>query len=170
MPKTGRRYSYAGRQSYEGMSNRSIEREVSDEAIRQYLDGIGLYDLLTAEDEVRLAKAIETGHKAEIALETEKEPAKCRKLGQMVRLGEDARQNFIRSNLRLVVSIAKRYGHAKLPFLDLVQEGNLGLIGPSKSSSIARDSNSPPTQPGGSVRQSPGRSLTRVGPSGFLFT
>jgi len=128
MPKTGRRYSYAGRQSCEGMSNRSIEREVSDEAIRQYLDGIGLYDLLTAEDEVRLAKAIETGHKAEIALETEKEPAKCRKLGQMVRLGEDARQNFIRSNLRLVVSIAKRYGHAKLPFLDLVQEGNLGLI------------------------------------------
>jgi len=110
------------------MSNRSIEREVSDEAIRQYLDGIGLYDLLTAEDEVRLAKAIETGHKAEISLQTEKEPAKCRKLGQMVRLGEDARQNFIRSNLRLVVSIAKRYGHAKLPFLDLVQEGNLGLI------------------------------------------
>jgi RNA polymerase primary sigma factor len=46
----------------------------------------------------------------------------------MVRAGEEARQTFIRSNLRLVVSIAKRYGHAKLPFLDLVQEGNLGLI------------------------------------------
>ena len=110
------------------MSKRSIEREVSDEAIRQYLDGIGLYDLLTAEDEVRLAKAIETGRKAESALENEKDSTKRRKLGQMVRLGEDARQTFIRSNLRLVVSIAKRYGHAKLPFLDLVQEGNLGLI------------------------------------------
>jgi len=128
MPKTGRCHSYAGRQSCEGMSKRSIEREVSDEAIRQYLDGIGLYDLLSAEDEVRLAKAIETGHKAEIALETEKDSTKRRKLGEMVRRGEDARQTFIRSNLRLVVSIAKRYGHAKLPFLDLVQEGNLGLI------------------------------------------
>ena len=106
----------------------SIEREVSDEAIRQYLDGIGSYQLLTAEDEVRLAKAIETGHKADIALESETDPTKRRQLGQMVRAGVEARQTFIRSNLRLVVSIAKRYGHARLPFLDLVQEGNLGLI------------------------------------------
>ena len=110
------------------MSKRSIEREISDEAIRQYLDGIGSYDLLTAEDEVRLAKAIETGRKATSALENETDPIKRRSLGQMVRAGEEARQTFIRSNLRLVVSIAKRYGHAKLPFLDLVQEGNLGLI------------------------------------------
>ncbi len=107
---------------------RAIEREVSDEAIRQYLDGIGTYNLLTAEDEVRLAKAIETGRKADIALENETESTKRRKLHQMVREGEDARQTFIRCNLRLVVSIAKRYGHARLPFLDLVQEGNLGLI------------------------------------------
>lgn len=106
----------------------SIRREVSDEAIRQYLDGIGSYDLLTAEDEVRLAKAIENGRKAEVKLENEKDPAKRRKLRQMIRAGEEARQTFIRANLRLVVSIAKRYGHARLPFLDLVQEGNLGLI------------------------------------------
>ena len=106
----------------------AIEREVSDEAIRQYLDGIGTYNLLTAEDEVALAKAIENGRKAEIALENEHDPAKRRKLHEMVHAGEEARQTFIRCNLRLVVSIAKRYGHAKLPFLDLVQEGNLGLI------------------------------------------
>jgi RNA polymerase sigma factor (sigma-70 family) len=106
----------------------SIEREVSDEAIRQYLDGIGSYQLLSAEDEVRLAKAIETGRKADLALESETDPVKRRQLGQLVRAGEEARQTFIRSNLRLVVSIAKRYGHARLPFLDLVQEGNLGLI------------------------------------------
>jgi RNA polymerase sigma factor (sigma-70 family) len=106
----------------------SIEREVSDEAIRQYLDGIGSFNLLTAEDEVRLAKAIETGRKADFALESETDPTKRRQLGQLVRAGEEARQTFIRSNLRLVVSIAKRYGHARLPFLDLVQEGNLGLI------------------------------------------
>jgi RNA polymerase primary sigma factor len=110
------------------MSKRSIEREISDEAIRQYLDGIGTYDLLTAEDEVRLAKAIEMGRKAMAALDTERDPSKRHQLNQMVRAGEEARQTFIRSNLRLVVSIAKRYGHAKLPFLDLVQEGNLGLI------------------------------------------
>jgi RNA polymerase primary sigma factor len=107
---------------------RAIEREVSDEAIRQYLDGIGSYNLLDAEDEVRLAKAIETGRKADGALESEKDDKKRRKLHEMVRAGEEARQTFIRCNLRLVVSIAKRYGHAKLPFLDLVQEGNLGLI------------------------------------------
>ena len=92
----------------------SIEREVSDEAIRQYLDGIGSLNLLTAEDEVRLAKAIETGRKADLALESETDQAK--RLAQMVRAGEEARQTFIRSNLRLVVSIAKRYGHARLPF------------------------------------------------------
>ncbi len=106
----------------------AIEREVSDEAIRQYLDGIGTYNLLTAEDEVALAKAIENGRKAEIALENEQDPTKRRTLHEMVHAGEEARQTFIRCNLRLVVSIAKRYGHAKLPFLDLVQEGNLGLI------------------------------------------
>ena len=107
---------------------RAIEREVSDEAIRQYLDGIGTYHLLTSEDEVALAKAIENGRKAEIALESEHDPAKRRALHEMAHAGEEARQTFIRCNLRLVVSIAKRYGHAKLPFLDLVQEGNLGLI------------------------------------------
>jgi RNA polymerase primary sigma factor len=84
--------------------------------------------LLTAEDEVRLAKAIETGRKAELAIEDETDPTKRRQLAQLVRAGEEARQTFIRANLRLVVSIAKRYGHARLPFLDLVQEGNLGLI------------------------------------------
>lgn len=110
------------------MSNRSIEREVSDEAIRQYLDGIGEFELLTAEDEVVLAKAIETGRKAETALESETNATKRRELGKLVRVGEEARQTFIRANLRLVVSIAKRYGHSRLPFLDLVQEGNLGLI------------------------------------------
>lgn len=106
----------------------SIRREISDEAIRHYLDGIGTYDLLTAEDEVRLAKAIENGRKAEAAFGNQKDQAKRRELTKMIRAGEEARQTFIRANLRLVVSIAKRYGHAKLPFLDLVQEGNLGLI------------------------------------------
>jgi len=128
MPESRGPGSYSGGRRYEGMTKRAIEREISDEAIRQYLDGIGTFDLLTAEDEVRLAKAIETGRKAQSALENETDPTKRRQLRQMVRAGEEARQTFIRANLRLVVSIAKRYSRARLPFLDLVQEGNLGLI------------------------------------------
>ncbi len=108
--------------------SRAIEREVSDEAIRQYLDGIGSYELLTAEDEVRLAQAIEQGQRAATALEGETDSRKASRLRRLVADGNEARQVFIRANLRLVVSIAKRYGHSRLPFLDLVQEGNLGLI------------------------------------------
>ena len=69
---------------------------MSDEAIRQYLDGIGHYDLLTAEEEVQLARAIEAGRKAEVALENETDPTKRRKLNHLVRAGEEARQTFTR--------------------------------------------------------------------------
>ena len=108
---------------------RSAESEARKDPIRQYLDEIGAYPLLTAEDEVTLAKAIERGIKAETALEQDNLKADDRiKLEVLARRGYDARQNFIRSNLRLVVSIAKRYSKAGLPLLDLIQEGNLGLI------------------------------------------
>ena len=70
---------------------------------RLYLDEIGRHPLLTADDEVRLAKAIEAGD-------------------------EQARRTMIESNLRLVVSIARRYWATGLPLGDLVQEGNLGLL------------------------------------------
>ncbi|HEX2156129.1 MAG TPA: sigma-70 family RNA polymerase sigma factor, partial [Actinomycetes bacterium] len=70
---------------------------------RLYLDEIGRHPLLTAEDEVRLAKAYEAGD-------------------------EQARRTMIESNLRLVVSIARRYWATGLPMGDLVQEGNLGLL------------------------------------------
>jgi len=110
------------------MEKRPTVRAGSDEAVRQYLEGIGEYSLLTAEEEVRLAKTIDTGRKASLALETERDQSKRAELRRLAREGQEARQVFIRSNLRLVVSIAKRYGHANLPFLDLVQEGNLGLI------------------------------------------
>ena len=99
-----------------------------DEAVRRYLDGIGTYQLLTAEDEVRLAKAIERGRQAAARLEEGCEPSERVKLRRYVTAGDRARREFIQANLRLVVSIAKRYPHANLPFLDLIQEGNLGLI------------------------------------------
>ena len=105
-----------------------IDGDSSEEAIRQYLDGIGGYDLLTADEEVQLAKGIERGRRAEQALQTERDPDKRVRLGVVVAEGERARRRFIQANLRLVVSIAKRYPNSGLPFLDLIQEGNLGLI------------------------------------------
>ncbi|HEY7563443.1 MAG TPA: sigma-70 family RNA polymerase sigma factor [Acidimicrobiia bacterium] len=105
-----------------------IDGDSSEEAIRQYLDGIGSYELLTADEEVLLAKAIERGRRAEVALETETSSDKIPRLAQVANEGERARRRFIQANLRLVVSIAKRYPNSGLPFLDLIQEGNLGLI------------------------------------------
>ncbi|MEX2654895.1 MAG: sigma-70 family RNA polymerase sigma factor, partial [Acidimicrobiia bacterium] len=102
--------------------------DAGDEAVQQYLDGIGKFVLLTAEDEVALAKSIEKGRKAEIELEAEPEHPDKVKLDAEIRQGLAARRHFIQANLRLVVSIAKRYQRSGLPFLDLIQEGNLGLI------------------------------------------
>ena len=109
---------------------RSAESEAREDPIRQYLDEIGAYPLLTADDEVTLAKSIERGGKAERALEEQGDLSKGdrTKLEILARRGYESRQRFIRSNLRLVVSIAKRYSKSGLPLLDLIQEGNLGLI------------------------------------------
>lgn len=102
--------------------------DAGDEAVKQYLDGIGTFVLLTAEDEVTLAKAIERGRKAEVKLEADPQHSDKVTLDAEVRQGLAARRRFIQANLRLVVSIAKRYQRSGLPFLDLIQEGNLGLI------------------------------------------
>jgi RNA polymerase primary sigma factor len=111
------------------MQRRMNAMDAGDETVRQYLDGIGTYDLLTAEDEVMLAKAIERGRAAEAELESGEFTEEARAgLEAAINAGLRARRRFIQANLRLVVSIAKRYQHSGLPFLDLVQEGNLGLI------------------------------------------
>ena len=94
-----------------------------------YLSDIGQYSLLTKDDEVRLAQAIENGVAAATELEaTQPTPARKRELRKLVREGEDAERTFVQANLRLVVSIAKKYQASGLPLLDLVQEGNLGLM------------------------------------------
>jgi len=102
--------------------------DAGDEAVRRYLDGIGSYELLTAREEGELARAIEEGHAAERALASDTAKPKRQDLEQAVQAGIAARRRFIQANLRLVVSIAKRYQRSGLPFLDLIQEGNLGLI------------------------------------------
>jgi RNA polymerase sigma factor (sigma-70 family) len=111
------------------MPDAARDSAVAD-AIGLYLESVASHDLLTAEDEVRLARAIERGRTAEEALASEGDIAADRRveLVRYVRQADHAKQQFIRSNLRLVISIAKRYTGRGLDLLDLIQEGNLGLI------------------------------------------
>jgi RNA polymerase sigma factor (sigma-70 family) len=102
-----------------------------EDLVRQYLREIGRYPLLTKVEEVELAKAIEAGNHAQALLNKlmKKLPAeRGAELERRVAAGRAARRRFIESNLRLVVSMAKKYSVAGLPLLDLIQEGNLGLI------------------------------------------
>ncbi|MFJ8041445.1 RNA polymerase sigma factor [Kitasatospora sp. NPDC096147] len=97
--------------------------------LRQYLREIGRIRLLTAVEEVELARQIEAGLFAEQALQRGGlEGGLAVELAVLVRLGRRAKRRLIEANLRLVVSVAKRYVGRGLTLLDLVQEGNLGLI------------------------------------------
>jgi RNA polymerase primary sigma factor len=99
--------------------------------MRQYLREIGAYPLLSGPDEVALATAMEAGCEAQAELVAAGDGMDASRRSELKRIsadGRDARERFIQSNLRLVVSIAKRYQPAGLPLLDLVQEGNLGLM------------------------------------------
>ncbi len=107
-----------------------VERDEED-LVRLYLTDIGQYQLLTKDDEVELAQAIEAGTEARAELEEQGRslsPARRRELRKLSRAGENAERRFVQSNLRLVVSIAKKYQASGLPLLDLIQEGNLGLM------------------------------------------
>jgi RNA polymerase sigma factor (sigma-70 family) len=101
-----------------------------EDLVRLYLTDIGRYTLLGKDDEARLAQAAEAGRGArlELASGVDVTPARLRELRRLVRLGDEATETFVKANLRLVVSIAKRYQAADMPLLDLVQEGNLGLM------------------------------------------
>jgi len=111
-----------------GVQTRSETQD--EDLVRLYLDSIGKYPLLTKEDEFHLARLIQEGREAKEALELAgpRQTARRRQLLKTAQRGDKANEQFINSNLRLVVSIAKRYQSSELPLLDLVQEGNLGLI------------------------------------------
>jgi RNA polymerase primary sigma factor len=101
----------------------------TSDLVRIYLREIGRVPLLTAEDEVELAKSIEAGLFADEKLRGGSlEGAEAADFEFLVAEGERSKQRLIEANLRLVVSIAKRYIGRGLVFLDLIQEGNLGLI------------------------------------------
>ena len=105
-----------------------------DDPVRMYLKEIGKVDLLTSEQEVALAQKMVAGQEAKAQLEEmEAEgielPEDARKeMEKLIKAGERAKQSLAEANLRLVVSIAKRYVGRGMLFLDLIQEGNLGLI------------------------------------------
>ena len=107
---------------------------LTGDPVRMYLKEIGKVDLLTADEEVHLAMKIEAGTEATKKLEAaengeiELTRAEQRRLMRIEQVGLDAKQQLISANLRLVVSIAKRYVGRGMLFLDLIQEGNLGLI------------------------------------------
>ena len=98
--------------------------------VRVYLNGIGKTALLTAADEVELAKRIEAGVYVAHILETDDtlDAGRAKGLRMVKRDGLRARAHLLEANLRLVVSLAKRYTGRGMPLLDLIQEGNLGLI------------------------------------------
>jgi RNA polymerase nonessential primary-like sigma factor len=98
--------------------------------VRVYLNGIGRTALLSAAQEVELAKRIEAGVFAQHMLDTADKLNSTRRgeLRQLVRDGHLAKNHLLEANLRLVVSLAKRYTGRGMPLLDLIQEGNLGLI------------------------------------------
>ena len=115
-------------------ARKDAELTASADSVRAYLKQIGKVALLNAEEEVELAKRIEAGLyatqlMAEIADKGEKLPAAQRRdMAWICRDGDRAKNHLLEANLRLVVSLAKRYTGRGMAFLDLIQEGNLGLI------------------------------------------
>jgi RNA polymerase sigma factor (sigma-70 family) len=102
----------------------------NDDLVRQYLDEIGRHPLLNAAEEVALAKTLARGRDAATRLTS---GARCtaeqrRTLHADIAAGDEAKRRFIQANLRLVVSVARRYEWCGAPLLDLVQEGNVGLM------------------------------------------
>jgi RNA polymerase primary sigma factor len=115
-------------------ARKDAELTASADSVRAYLKQIGKVALLNAEEEVELAKRIEAGLYAtqlmsELAEKGEKLPAAQRRdMAWICRDGDRAKNHLLEANLRLVVSLAKRYTGRGMAFLDLIQEGNLGLI------------------------------------------
>ena len=100
-----------------------------DDPVRLYLQEIGQVPLLTAAEEVELAKAMESRDIAREALASGEVPKEQRyEYQRLIERGIDARRHLIQANLRLVVSIAKKYTSYGLTMMDLIQEGNIGLM------------------------------------------
>ncbi|MGW6360199.1 sigma-70 family RNA polymerase sigma factor [Streptomyces sp. NPDC055092] len=129
-----RRKSAASGETDGGRSVRAVGGEIADrDLVGMYLDEIARTPLLDAAKEVELSQTIEAGVYARQILDGEAESeaagkASREELEALVAAGERAKDVFIKSNLRLVVAVARRYPRSGLPLLDLIQEGNAGLV------------------------------------------
>ena len=137
--------------------------------VRLYLNEAGQYPLLTKDDEARLAQRSRPASRLAPSSRRPTPPPSSRRRSARRAArrapGDEAHLTFVQSNLRLVVSIAKRYQASGLPLLDLVQEGNLGLIHAVDKFDWRRASSSPRTRRGGSARPSRAASPTPAAPS-----
>lgn len=101
----------------------------SDDSVSLYLNEMSRVPLLSKEEEITLAKKMEAGRKARLTLAAaEGDHQKIEELKQKINEGKEAREYLIKANIRLVVSVAKKYRQYGSSFLDLIQAGNLGLI------------------------------------------
>ncbi len=116
------------RRRSERMNASGVDTGSTADTVRMYLREIGRVDLLTPDDERQLAQAIEEGNQAALKLDEPIDPIEHRRCMRVVQTGQRAKSELIQANLRLVVSIAKRYSGRGMLFLDLIQEGNLGLM------------------------------------------
>lgn len=106
-----------------------IDSISSSDSLSLYLQAMGQVPLLSREEEIDLAKTMERGREAQRKLTTgDYEPDEIDALEERIREGEEARSHLTEANTRLVVSVAKKYRGYGLPFLDLIQAGNVGLI------------------------------------------
>ncbi len=113
------------------MTTSAAKESVGSDSVRLYLNEIGQVGLLTADEEKDLGKKIKAGLVAQLKLNSANgglDFAERRKLQRVAKDGEKAKDHMVRANLRLVVSVARRYDRKELQLADLIQEGNIGLM------------------------------------------
>ena len=110
--------------------SRRRDQGIEADSVGLYMEGLGRWALLTKDDEARLGALIEQGAAARARLEGDEElsAGERRTARNEARAGQEATDQFVHANLRLVISIARRYQSSGMPLADLIQEGNLGLI------------------------------------------
>ncbi len=157
----------------ESSSRVGLEHVGTDDTVGLYLKEMSRVSLLSVQEELSLAKRIEAARNAQIEL-NDKEAGvsdeRQQELKVIAKDGEQAWEHLIKANTRLVVSVAKKYIGRGVPFLDLIQEGNLGLMKAVEKFDYTRGFRFPLMPPGGSGRRSPAQLPIRAARSASRCT